>query len=176
MSKFITVVTPHFVFIYCLLATRGLLILGLLSNPPLPLPLPLKLLLNLPLRCPLFLKFPVLSLVNVSILTIILSLESVISVGIFILPTSSTSIKSSPPFRGSYLWFPRLTIFVPKICLRYFIEPYLQSIHILVDFTYVCNSRIHHFVLNMLSNREHTWLSTHTCCSRYSLSHLWICK
>ena len=60
------------------------------------------------------------SIVSLTIIPILITitltvLKSVISLGIVKLSTTSTSVKSSAPWR-SYLWLPRLIRFTPKIC------------------------------------------------------------
>ena len=120
MSKFITVVTSHFVFIYCLAGYSCPSIWTLVkstSSSTFTSYIAFKVSSTLSSTSKIS---SIVSLTSISILiTITLTVfESVISLDIVKLSTSSTSIKSSSPSWRSYLWFPRFTRFTEVILLN----------------------------------------------------------
>ena len=120
MSKFITVVASHLVLIYCLASyswpSNIWTSVKSTSSSTFTSYITSKISSTLSSTSKIS---SIASLISIPILiTIILIVfESVISLDIVKLSTSSTSIKSSSPSWRSYLWFPRFTRFTPKICL-----------------------------------------------------------
>ena len=121
MSKLITVVTSHLVFIHCLTSySRPSNIWTLVkstSSSTFTSHIASKISSTLSSTSKVY------SIVSLTIIPILITItltvfESVISLGIVKLSTTSTSVKSSSPSWRSYLWFPRFTrfLFLPKIC------------------------------------------------------------
>ena len=111
MSIFITVVTSHLVLIYCLAgyswpSNIWTLVKSTSSST-------FTSYITSKISSTLSSTSKISSIVSVTSIPILITIiftifESIISLGIIKLSTSSTSVKSSSPSWRSYLWFPRL--------------------------------------------------------------------
>ena len=118
MSIFITVVTSHLVFIYCLAGyswpSNIWTLVKSTSSSTFTSYIASKISSTLSSTSKIS---SIVSLTSIPILIAITltGFESIISLDIVKMSTSSSVKPSSPSWR-SYLWFPRFTRFAPKIC------------------------------------------------------------
>ena len=118
VSILITVVTSHLVFIYCLASYSRPPNIWTLVKPTSSSTFTSHIASEI--SSTLSSTSEIYSIISLTIIPILITItltvfESVTSLGIVKLSMTSTSVKLSSPSWRSYLWFPRLIRFTPKI-------------------------------------------------------------